>query len=489
MGVPKITPIIVAARAIPNNLTVSELYSYTHEILDGLLRHGIRVVSYASDGTDTERGVQSSLVEKAATHARYTIPHPDKTSPPISLSMPLFLGYPIVMIQDSKHALKTFRNNLYSGARLIVFGKHVATYGNMRTCAFKPDSPLFNRDLENTDRQDDNAALRTFSATTLEYLTKTHPDLLGQIIYVFIFGELVDAYQNRRISHCERIKMVLRAHFFLETWRSFLKLAGYSETRYGLSRQAFDIASYLIDGMINLVINYRDYVNNDQKTYALLPWLHATEACEHVFAECRKLVKDFTHLDFIYMVPRLHYLLRSLTRFAQTTDPKERAAGYAHTYQDTTDIDMHQLVTYPSDAAISAAANEAYIEHEELWELLGISPRHFAPSQQLALQPRTPLPPISSWLLSESSPQAANTISAISSNSAADFDDDWVSECGSECSDSDSESCWEAEALDDLVYHFTQDNKIMFNSTKDDDRVFNIASATVALTMDERLRV
>ena len=35
---------------------------------------------------------------------------------------------PIVMIQDSKHMAKTLRNNLFSGARALVLGNHLAMY-------------------------------------------------------------------------------------------------------------------------------------------------------------------------------------------------------------------------------------------------------------------------------------------------------------------------------------------------------------------------
>lgn len=57
-------------------------------------------------------------------------------------------------------------------------------------------TPLFKRDVEKLDRQDDNAAARLFSANVLKFLANKHPDHAGKIVYLFIFGELVDAYQN-----------------------------------------------------------------------------------------------------------------------------------------------------------------------------------------------------------------------------------------------------------------------------------------------------
>ena len=69
-----------------------------------------------------------------------------------------------------------------------------------------------------TDWQDDNAATRLFSAPTLKFLSDKHPEYLGEIIYLFIFGELIDAYQNHNIDHQERIKLVLWAQYFINAW-------------------------------------------------------------------------------------------------------------------------------------------------------------------------------------------------------------------------------------------------------------------------------
>ena len=100
------------------------------------------------------------------------------------------------MVQDSKHALKTFQNNLFFGARLLTFGNHTAIYQHILEVASGEGSPLFNRDVVKLDQQDDNAAVHLFSADFLQYLSSHHPNYIGEIVYLFVFGELVDAYQN-----------------------------------------------------------------------------------------------------------------------------------------------------------------------------------------------------------------------------------------------------------------------------------------------------
>lgn len=104
------------------------------------------------------------------------------------------------MIEDLKHALKTAHNNLFTGAKLLTLGNHVAMYAYACNLAFGSNSPLYHHDVEKTDQQDGNVATRITSSGAVAYLTKYHPDRLGFIIYLFVFSKLVDAYQNPKNS-------------------------------------------------------------------------------------------------------------------------------------------------------------------------------------------------------------------------------------------------------------------------------------------------
>ena len=161
---------------------------------------------------------------------------------------------------------------------------------------FGAESPLYHQDVEKTDRQDNNASTRVHSMAAMAFLAKHHKDCLGLIIYLFIFGELIDTYQNQKIPHIERIKMALHARFFIDMWQSFLKATGYSETHYFISRKFADILGFLMDGLISLVVIHWDHMGGE--IYPLLPWLHSSETCKHIFGECQKLIKDFTFLNF-----------------------------------------------------------------------------------------------------------------------------------------------------------------------------------------------
>ena len=376
IGIPTI---IVAAEAIADNLSANDLYPKSKQVIEGLQSHGVNVVSYASDGAAVERSVQDLFISEARATLSIKVPDPEEKQ--YTVQIPLFgpTGSPVVMVQDSKHTLKTLRNNLFSGARVLVLGNHPAMYSQVRDIAFSnlPDSPVYRHDVEKMDRQDNNAATRLFSATTLGFIEKHYSDRTGLAVYLFVIGEAVDAYQSRTISHLERLKMVLRCRYFLRLWKRFLKAAEYPEARYYISKEADDILSKLIDGLLALIYVYRDKLCGE---YPLLPWMHSTEIVEHVFAECRKLVKDFTHLNFIFMTVRLHVLVRLASEMGQGIDPKARAMGYSHSYLDPEAACLRSLAMFPSDHEIEIASGQAWEEAVTLFNLLGIQADDIPPS-------------------------------------------------------------------------------------------------------------
>ncbi|KAJ7198563.1 hypothetical protein GGX14DRAFT_374116 [Mycena pura] len=118
--------------------------------------------------------------------------------------------------------------------------------------------------------------LRLFSAASLQSSLRT--TLNGRTftaVYLVVFWELIDAYQNRSITHSGRVIMVLRAYFFLERWRTFIDVAGYDRFRYFLSPQCADILRMIIQGYLSLLIVYRDYLPGNNMP--LLPWALSSE--------------------------------------------------------------------------------------------------------------------------------------------------------------------------------------------------------------------
>ncbi|THG99770.1 hypothetical protein EW026_g2653 [Hermanssonia centrifuga] len=139
---PKVAPLIIAALAIGNKANADELRPFTTKIIDGLTKCGINLVSLATDGAAVERSIQTFLEDGAARKLDYKIRHPSLEGKTIDLTIPCFgsdeQGWkPVVMIQDSQHARKTYRNNAYSGSRLLTLGNDVVMYTHARAIALR----------------------------------------------------------------------------------------------------------------------------------------------------------------------------------------------------------------------------------------------------------------------------------------------------------------------------------------------------------------
>lgn len=479
---PKIAPVIVAAIAIPNNLPASQLAEFSETILRGLLARNLRVISCSHDGTETERGTQRLLSGRATSRRTYRVPCTRDSHYDLCIEVPVFDDQPVVFVQDSMHARKTYRNNEFAGSRLMVIGNFTILYRRIRDIAFEDDSPLYRRDVEKLDRQDDNAAARLFSAQTLEYIISKHSDYLGEIVYLFVFGELVDAWQNRLLPHVERLKMALRAHYFVKMWQIYLVHAGYSINRHCLSREALDITRILIESLIALILVHRDYSSTFAIAFPLLPWMHSTEPCEHVFGEARQVVDDFTFLDFHHMVAKLRIKLWEATKLGEASDPKARACGYNHTYLDARGIDMQALSSYPDDLDVQRAALEAFEEAESLFALLGVIPHQLhscaTPSQDLPAAVSQQQP---TKLDAHSQPYRSGCVSGYR-------DDDEIDSEG-EDEDDDAIEVSEAAQLHAILQQEERSQWDDGRTMTEDDQLAALAMASVSVSMDEMCRM
>ncbi|OSC97162.1 hypothetical protein PYCCODRAFT_1377732 [Trametes coccinea BRFM310] len=227
-------------------------------------------------------------------------------------------------------------------------------------------------DIIGVDKQDDRAAARLFSSAVIDYASRTLPGELGLVIYLFIVGEVIDAQQNRTLTHAERVKMLWRSRFFLEGWRQhILNHPLYALHTHFITRELYDILSIFINAMLLLIVTHRDYFPD----VPLLHWMNSTETCEHFFGCARKIQKDFTFVEWILMIPKISALmageLRSKMKGAQAKAASSRF-GYHHSYFDSRGVDLANLATFPSDDDIEALIRVAHVEAQSLLGILGI---------------------------------------------------------------------------------------------------------------------
>jgi hypothetical protein len=262
--------------------------------------------------------------------------------------------------------------------------------------------------------------------------------------------------------------MVLRVKFFHQMWRKFLKTAGYAEDRHYVSHQFGDIIDILVDGLIGLVIIYRDHM--DGEVHPLLPWLLSTEVCKHIFEECRKLIKDFTYLNFIYMILRLMVLIYAAVNSGYAGDSKARASGYTHTYFDSKDINIAALSTFPSDNEIEEAAKQAWEEADSLFTALSASPADFMRSQSSTLH----LSSIGSWFQPGQDP----VLDANSTSPQSDLDDGFFPEGEDENGDNDSDAAQLQALIDEEEQAHSRSNWV-------DDRMLELTTVAIAVEINE----
>ncbi|PKB94379.1 hypothetical protein RhiirA5_303446 [Rhizophagus irregularis] len=144
-------------------------------------------------------------------------------------------------MQNVKHAKKTAKNQIYYGTRLLTFGNSTVRYDQLCNLAKKENSALRIRDVYNVNKQDDSAAFRIFHSQLLRMSIDS--DKLSLFVYLFILGELFDAYLNCKISHKTRIIIAMHAYFFLDFWKSHIEKTGknISNKWYSVARSFISI--------------------------------------------------------------------------------------------------------------------------------------------------------------------------------------------------------------------------------------------------------
>lgn len=161
-GVP---PLSLAIMAISSNMKAAELAVHQLHLMKGLIACGMRIISSGGDGAAVERDCHRRTASAGrAVLFKIKLPnHPD-----ITVTLNKSDGNIWVPFQDANHGLKTFCNNLFTGAPCLTLGNFVCFYQLVHDLAMRPDGPLYKRDVVKYDKHDDNAASRLFSANTLK---------------------------------------------------------------------------------------------------------------------------------------------------------------------------------------------------------------------------------------------------------------------------------------------------------------------------------
>ena len=230
--------------------------------------------------------------------------------------------------------------------------------------------------------------------------------------------------------------------------------------------------SYLMRHAISLISSSMACYSSSSSTVTIwmvsIHFFHGSclQKSASTFSDCRQIIKDFTMLDFYYMIPKLFIRLRKHSLFSKFSDGKERASGYSHTYTDNRDVDLVALSLYPSDEEINDATKTAYEEAKNLWTLLG------APSSA----PRIPsirLPSIRAWFTEQEPSEDIATDEEIFS----DYDS-CVGDADLDNDDEESESAQIQKALNYL-------ETVTIKLSQEENKINDLALAAVSLSVGD----
>ncbi|KAG5636706.1 hypothetical protein H0H81_007102 [Sphagnurus paluster] len=460
----KIPPKLIATVALANSVNRDELHKWHADVESHLASRSIHHISYNVDGVSIERGlthdIQNKAIKNKATH-KWIFQHPIRELPNLVLEVPVLEnGKPRAMSTDGKNLKKNGRGSAISGACVRPAGRYIIHYGMFATLALSKNSPLLKSDIIGIDKQDDRAAARLFSSAVVEHISRTQPDELGMIIYLFIIGEIIDAQQNRSITHDERIKMLWRGRFFLDGWRDYvLAHPHYSINTHFITRELYNIISIYIGAMLMLILTHRDFF----PATPLLLWLHSTEVCEHFFGCACKIQSDFTFVDWILMIPKLTLLMMGETQHKGTqAQPNVHRSGYNHSWYDSKGVDVKNLKTFPTDEKIQELIDVAFSEATALLNILGID-HHCSDGSIKEMAPR-----LKDFLDNLHKPDAEATMnSTLSANDSGS---------------SDLDAMMAADAIDSL----TTDG---IGSSQFDKKMTDLGVASVATAIHDSLKI
>ncbi|KAI0645527.1 hypothetical protein C8Q79DRAFT_1104104 [Trametes meyenii] len=340
---PQIPPFVVALRPTKGDDDAETIYRLHLQLLDMAAALGMKVISMAADGASSEQGAQSLMDHSQSTLEPLTYEY---TRYGVRLRSPVLPTGPLVSCQDPQHARKTCRNQPQHGTHTASLGRGVVVNRMLVTLQETGVAGLMRRDVENVDKQDDGAARRLFHPVALLAMTSKddegkrviQEEYRGLFVYLFIFGELFDAWLNRRMAAQDRVLAALRARFFLHVWQNHIKQMErrfpdlYKPNRSFISPSSFNIFNRLCDTLVLLILAYARFYPEQP----FCPWLLGTEFVEHFFGLARSLLPNFTYVEFVKLVK--HVMLRQqILLSGKLSAKKERTtrAGYVLDFDPT----------------------------------------------------------------------------------------------------------------------------------------------------------
>ncbi|EMD33086.1 hypothetical protein CERSUDRAFT_28615, partial [Gelatoporia subvermispora B] len=167
--IPQIPPFVIALLPVNGSDTAEKIHSLHMRILQMAAQLQMRVVSFSADGAASEISAQSMM-----DHETTELPHLEYEYKAygIHVRAPVFkVTGPLVSISDPQHARKTSRNQPQHGTHTASLGRGYLVNTSLIQLYETGNAGLVHHDVENVDKQDDDAARRVFHHIALAATT------------------------------------------------------------------------------------------------------------------------------------------------------------------------------------------------------------------------------------------------------------------------------------------------------------------------------
>ncbi|PKK55546.1 hypothetical protein RhiirC2_802113, partial [Rhizophagus irregularis] len=154
----KIPSMVIAILPTKGDEFAEQIFNILCTVLDFAHQNNLNILSMDADGARSEFNAQTKIMNSSTTYFTFDDPFYN-----VHFKVPIIHGRPLVRVQDPKHAKKTARNQLFTGARHLSLGIDTM---------FHSDNLLQIIQAENIS------------------------DMIGLFIYLFVLGELCNAYLN-----------------------------------------------------------------------------------------------------------------------------------------------------------------------------------------------------------------------------------------------------------------------------------------------------
>ncbi|CAJ0768318.1 19931_t:CDS:2, partial [Entrophospora sp. SA101] len=302
----KIPPMIVAMLPTKGDESADQISNLLREVIELANVANLNILSFGSDGARSEFNAQSIIMNEASGFLEYKDAFYN-----INFKAPIYEGKPFIRVQDPKHAKKT--------ARLLSLGISTMHYDQLFELAHRSQHFILKRDVLNVDKQDDNAALRTFHSNNLMQIP-VNGNLTEESIGLFVY-------------------------------------------------------LFVLESLIMLIIAHHEYYS----LFPLFPWEHGTEGLEHIFGISRRILPDFNFNEFFKIQQRVSYRDKiARAGIIDTSKDHNSAAGYVfdidgtslphetieilRTWPTTDDIKESTVIAFNEAMSL---ANYLHIKHNE----------------------------------------------------------------------------------------------------------------------------